>query len=129
MTNQVVFIGRLTADPEIVKVGKDATVCNLTVAVDGAGEDAVTSFIPTKAWNRLADNVAKFTKKGSLVCVVGRLQQRSFEDKNKNKRTVLEVIASSIQFLDSKSKDDKAFDEEVEEVEEAPKSKYSKNRR
>ena len=104
MTNQVVFIGRLTSDPELKRIDKDSAVCNLTVAVDGVGENADTSFIPVKAWNRLAENVAKFTNKGSLLCVVGRLQQRSFEDKNHNKRTVLEVIASSIQFLDSEKR-------------------------
>lgn len=106
MVNRVVLVGRLTRDPELRKTNSDRAVASFTLAVDNRGKGAdgkkTASFIPVTVWNEQANNVCKFVRKGSLVGVDGRLQQRSFERKDGTKASVLEVVADSVQFLEPK---------------------------
>lgn len=78
---------------------------NFTVAVDNPmsrnGEKS-TSFIPCTCWNKTAEAVSKYCAKGSLVGVDGRLNQRSYDDRNGQKRSVVEVIAGNVEFLDTR---------------------------
>ncbi len=116
MINRVVLVGRLTRDPELRKTATDTSVASFTLAVDnrGKGSDGqkTASFIPCQVWNAQADNVAKFIRKGSLVGVEGRLNQRTYDRKDGTKANVLEVICDSVQFLEPKSegKEDAAAD-------------------
>lgn len=107
MINRVVLVGRLTRDPELRKTATDTSVASFTLAVDNRGKGAdgqkTASFIPCQVWNAQADNVVKFTRKGSLVGVEGRLNQRSYDRKDGTKANVLEVICDSVQFLEPKS--------------------------
>ncbi len=106
MVNRVVIVGRLTRDPELRKTNTDRPVASFTVAVDnrtkGADGQKSASFIPVTVWNEQANNVCKYCRKGSLVGVDGRLQQRSYDKKDGSKANVLEVIADSVQFLEPK---------------------------
>lgn len=106
MVNRVVLVGRLTRDPELRKTNSDKAVASFTLAVDnrGKGTDGqkTASFIPVTVWNEQANNVCKFVRKGSLVGVDGRLQQRSYDRKDGTKASVLEVVADSVQFLEPK---------------------------
>jgi len=103
--NRVVLVGRMVRDPELKRTNSGTSVTSFTIAVDNvtkAGAEKTTSFIPCTSWNKTAENVAKYCAKGSLVGIDGRLNQRSYEDKNGQKRSVVEVIAESVQFLERK---------------------------
>lgn len=103
--NRCVLVGRIVRDPELKRTNSGNSVTSFTLAIDNPvrnGNDKTTSFIPCTCWNKTAENVAKYCTKGSLVGVDGRLNQRSYEDKNGAKRSVVEVIAESVQFLERK---------------------------
>ena len=111
MLNNVVLVGRLTADPELKEVGKEGKVVNFTVAVprsyknsDGEYE---TDFIQCNVWNNIAENMSEYCKKGDLVGVKGSLQTSSFEDKDGNKRYKTDVRVDRVTFLSSKKEDEK----------------------
>ena len=105
MINRVVLVGRLTRDPELRKTINSA-VASFTIAVDnrlkGPTGEKTTSFIPCVAWNQQAENMVRFVKKGSLVGVEGRLNQRTYDSKDGRKVQIIEVICDSVQFLEPK---------------------------
>lgn len=105
--NKVILIGRLTRDPELRHTTSNMAYTMITVAVSrrissqGNGPDA--DFISVSVWDKQAENVAKYLRKGSQVAVEGRIQTRNY-DNNEGKRVyVTEVVANNVQFLDSKS--------------------------
>ena len=105
MINRVVLVGRLVRDPELRKTNSGTSVASFTVAIDnwrGQNSEKSTSFIPCTVWNQAAENLYKFTKKGSLIGVDGRLMQRSYKKNDGTNASVVEVIADTVQFLDSK---------------------------
>lgn len=107
----------MTRDPELRKTTSDMSVVTFTLAIDGRpGRDGKsnTSFIPCQAWSNTADNVHKFTHKGSLVAVDGRLQQRTYVAKDSRKVSVIEVVCDSVQFLETK-RDSSVRDEDDSE--------------
>ena len=105
MINRVVLVGRLTRDPELRKTINSA-VASFTIAVDnrlkGPNGEKTTSFIPCVAWNQQAENTVKFVRKGSLVGVEGRLNQRTYDSKDGRKVQIIEVICDTVQFLEPK---------------------------
>lgn len=117
MINRVVLVGRLTRDPELRRTNSGTSVCSFTVAVDNRGKNPdgtkSTSFIPCTAFQQSADNMSKFVRKGSLVGIEGRLNQRSYDRKDGSKATVLEVLCDSVQFLEPKSANANANDNTV----------------
>ena len=100
-------MGRLTADPELRTTASNLSVTSFTVAVDRGyarpGEEKQTDFIPVTAWRQTADFVTKYFHKGSMIAVQGALQTRNYEDKNGNKRTAFEIVASNVSFCGSKA--------------------------
>ena len=106
MINNVVLVGRLTRDPELRTTNSGTSVCSFTVAVDNRQKNPdgtrSASFIPCTVFQQAADNMTKFLKKGSLVGIVGRLNQRSYQNKDNVKVTVIEVLCDSVQFLEPK---------------------------
>ncbi len=127
MINRVVLVGRLTRDPELRRTASGIAVASFTIAVDNrakSGQEKTASFIPCTVWNQAADNMAKFTRKGSLVGIEGRLNQRTYDSKDGRRVNVLEVICDSVQFLEPKGNtsessyrsDDPIFDDTNEEV-------------
>lgn len=112
--NRVVLVGRIVRDPELKRTNSGTPVTSFTIAVDNltkAGGEKTASFIPCTSWNKTAENVAKYCSKGSLVGVDGRLNQRSYEDKNGQKRSVVEVTAESVQFLERKGANEESNNE------------------
>ncbi len=98
------MIGRLVKDPELRYTPSGAAVANFTIAVDrpfttrqGTKE---TDFIDIVAWQKLAETVANNLSKGRLVAVDGRLQVRSYETQDGQRRRVSEVVAENVRFLD-----------------------------
>ena len=102
--NHIVIIGRLTKDPELRYTPNGVAVGSFTVAVDrpfnGAKGEREADFIPVVVWQKLAENCANHLKKGRLVAVEGRLQIRSYDTQDGQKRRVAEIVASNVQFLD-----------------------------
>ena len=107
MLNHVILIGRLTRDPELRKTAAGLSVASFTVAVDdsfkGPNGEKNTLFMACSIFGNKADNVAKFVRKGSLVAVSGRLNQRKYTNKDNIQVTVIETIADNVDFLEPKS--------------------------
>ncbi len=106
--NKVVLIGRLTRDPELRYTSNTNTaVCNFSIAVDRPINPSTgtreADFIPVVVWNKQAENVKNYLTKGSQVAVEGRIQTRSYDDQNGQKRYVTEVYANTVEFLGSKN--------------------------
>ena len=107
MLNHIVIMGRLTRDPELRRTGSGVAVASFTVAVDRdfgnreSGEKE-TDFIDCVAWRQSGEFVSKYFTKGSMIVVSGRLQIRSWNDKDGNKRRTAEVVADNVYFGESK---------------------------
>ena len=110
MLNNITIMGRLTRDPELRRTGSGTAVTSFTVAVDRdfSGQDGQkeTDFIDCVAWRQTAEFVSKYFAKGRMAVISGRLQIRSWNDKDGNKRKTAEVIADNVYFGDSKSDND-----------------------
>ena len=107
MLNHIVIMGRLTRDPELRRTGSGIAVASFTVAVDRDfggrdGGEKETDFIDCVAWRQTGEFVSKYFTKGRMIVVSGRLQIRSWTDKDGNKRRTAEVVADNCYFGDSK---------------------------
>ena len=107
MINRVIIGGRLVRDPELRYAGKDnVPVVSLRIACerDAKSKDGEkqADFVDIVAWRNTAEFVSKYFSKGRIIIVDGRLQMRTWEDKDKNKRTTAEIVADSVYFGDSK---------------------------
>lgn len=107
MLNHITIMGRLTRDPELRRTGTGTAVAGFTLAVDRdySGKDGgekETDFIDCVAWRNTGEFVSKYFAKGSMAVVSGRLQIRSWKDKDGNNRRTAEVIADNVYFGDSK---------------------------
>lgn len=99
--NKVILIGRLTHDPELRYTPNGQPVANFSLAVDRKlSKNDETDFIPVVAWRRLAEICNEFLHKGKLVAIEGRLQVRSYEDKEGRRQRAFEVVADEMQMLD-----------------------------
>jgi len=103
MINAVTLVGRMTRDPELRYSAAGVAVCSFTLAVNKAFKKDEADFPNVVCFKKTAENTANYTKKGSLVGIEGRLQTRSYENKEGKKVFVTEVIANQVAFLDSKS--------------------------
>lgn len=106
MINQVTLVGRLTKDPETRKTLEGKSVLNATIAVNRHYKNQQgqvdTDFVLCTIWNRAADNMEKYCRKGSVVGVTGRIQTRYY-DNDQGKRTyVTEVVAENVRFMDNR---------------------------
>lgn len=104
MLNRVILIGRLTRDPELRYTANGIGVCTFSIAVNRpytnqAGERPA-DFIDIVVWRQLAENVANYMTKGRLVAVEGRIQTRTYENQEGQKRKAVEVVADTVKFLD-----------------------------
>lgn len=102
--NSVNLVGRLTKDADLRYTTNGKAVATFTIAVTRQYKREETDFINCQVWDKAAENTANFTKKGSLVGVTGRIQTRTYEHDTKGKQYITEVVADSVQFLDSKEK-------------------------
>lgn len=106
MLNIVVIMGRLTADPELKTTNSGISVTSFSVAVDrnfAKDGNRETDFINVVAWRFTAEFICKYFRKGQMIAINGSLQQRSYTDKDGNKRTVYEVVADNANFCGSKA--------------------------
>ena len=103
--NKVILIGRITKDPEIrYNQNGSSSVLNFTLAIDRAGQrdqqgNRAADFINCVAWNQPADYMSRFVKKGYLLCVTGRLQNRNYQGQDGQMRYVTEVSVETVENL------------------------------
>ncbi len=109
--NKIILMGRLTRDPETRYTQTNNTlVASFTLAVNRRftrqGEERQADFIPIVAWSKLGEFCSKYFKKGQQVGIIGRIQTRNWEDENKVKHYITEVVAEEAYFADSKREGD-----------------------
>lgn len=94
-------IGRLTRDPELRYTANNFPVCSFSIAIERMGkEEKKTNFIPIKALGKTAENCGKYLAKGRLVGVHGSIETDSYTDKDGNRRSTWNVLASGVEFLE-----------------------------
>lgn len=120
--NKAIIVGRLGADPESKTLEGGQTVTNMSVATsekwtdkDGNKQEK-TEWTRVTCWGKTAENCAKYLKKGSQAYIEGKLQTRSWDDDQGNKKYMTEVVAQTVQFLDSKSSGESKQTESNEEI-------------
>ncbi|WP_281673246.1 single-stranded DNA-binding protein [Staphylococcus auricularis] len=106
MINRIVLVGRLTKDPELVTTSSGVNIVDFTLAVNrpytNAKGEQEADFINCVAFRKQAENINKYLSKGSLTGVDGRIQSRSYKDKDGKNVYVTEVLCDSVRFLDTK---------------------------
>ena len=106
MYNKVFLIGNLTRDPELRYTSSGIPVASFTLAVNRikkkGADKSEADFINCVAWRRLAEICAEYLKKGRPTAVEGRLQLRTYDAKNGEKRTVAEIVIDNMQMLGKK---------------------------
>lgn len=107
--NKAILIGRVVKDPELRTTPNNRSVCQFTIAVnrtytneEGKRE---ADFINCVVWDKQAENLAMYQKKGNQIAVEGRIQTRNYDDKDGKKVYVTEVLANNISYLDTKKDD------------------------
>ena len=105
--NKVFLIGRLTRDPELRYTGSNTAVATFSLAVNrnfaNQNGEREADFINIVVWRKQAENVKNYLSQGSQVAIDGRIQTRSYDDNNGQKRYVTEVVADNVEFLGSAS--------------------------
>lgn len=114
--NKVFLIGNLTRDPELSETNSGISVCRFGLAVNrqysSSDGERETDFFNITAWRGTAENIARYCKKGNKVAVFGNIQMRSYEDRDGNKRTAVDIVAQDVEFLTQKARDeDGRYDE------------------
>ena len=107
MLNVAIIMGRMVADPELRTTQSGISVTSFRIAVDRpySSKDSgqrQADFIDIVAWRNTAEFVCKYFAKGQMIALQGRIQTRSYEDKQGNKRTAVEVVADNVNFCGSK---------------------------
>ena len=105
MLNKAILMGRLVADTELRATPAGTAVCTFTLAVNRrtrADEQPQADFLDIVTWGKTAEFASRYFTKGLLVAVAGRIQTRTWEDKQGNKRKSVEVVAEEVHFAEPK---------------------------
>lgn len=112
--NQVILVGRLCSDPEIITTDQEKKKSTITIAVSRSfkNSDGIyeSDFIRCILWNNVALNTFEYCHTGDVVGIKGRLQTRKYEDENKEHKFIMEVIAEKITFLSTSKKNEEIKD-------------------
>ncbi len=101
--NLVALIGRLTKTPELKTTPSGVSVTSFTIAIDrGYGENKQTDFVNVVSWRKTAEFICKHFTQGSKIAIEGSIQTRKYQDRDGNNRTVFEVVAKEVHFVDGK---------------------------
>ena len=107
--NKVVLCGRLTSDPELKTTATGISVVSFTLAVnrpyrttDANSNQPSADFISVVAWRQRAEFIARYFKKGSSICVIGSIQNRTWTDQQGQKRYATDIVADEVMFVDSR---------------------------
>lgn len=102
--NSVHEIGRVTKEIEVKATPNGKSVTNFTIAVPRIHKDDGADFLNCVAWGKTAENMGRYVKKGDRIAVSGRLQSRSYDDKDGHKVYVTEIVADEVEFLEYKNR-------------------------
>lgn len=97
--NKIIIIGNVTREPERKSTASGITYTRISVAVNRKNREQGADFFNVVAWNKLAETCAAFVSKGSKICVEGSVQIREYEGRDGVKRSTIDIIASSVEFL------------------------------
>jgi len=129
MINRTVLVGRLTRDPELKRTANDAAVVSFTLAVNrqftNSQGEREADFINCVIWRKAAENFVKFTNKGSLVGIDGRIQTRNYENQQGQRVYVTEVVVDNFSLLESRK--DNSNDNTNDNSNKAPSNNQSNN--
>ena len=107
--NRVVMTGNLTADPELRSTGGGTSVCSLRIACNTRRKDGTTgewvdkpNYFNVTVWGNQGENAARYLSKGRPVAIDGRLEWREWDAQDGTKRSAVDIIADSVQFLGSR---------------------------
>ena len=110
--NKAILIGNLTRDPEKATTSSGISVCRFSIACNrpytNADGERECDFLNIVTWRGLADNCGKYLNKGNKVAITGTIQTRSYEDDDRNKRYVTEIVADEVEFLSPRAMDEKS---------------------
>ena len=113
--NKVFLIGNLTRDPELSETNSGIPVCRFAIAVNrrfsSQNGEQQTDFFNVTAWRNLAETVARYTRKGNKVAVLGSIQIRNVEDNSGQRRTYVDVVADDVEFLTPKGSSSNSGDD------------------
>ncbi len=104
--NKVILMGRFTRDPEMRQTQQGTPFVNFTLAIDrrmARDGQQQADFISCVAWSKLAEFICKYFQKGSMIAISGRLQTRTYDDKDGKRQYVTEVVADEAYFTGSRS--------------------------
>lgn len=122
--NKAILIGNLTKNPELSETSSGVSFCKFSIAVNrpfaNADGEREVDFFNVVTWRGQAETCAKYLAKGKEVCVIGSIQNRSYEDKDGNKRTATDIVASEIEFLTPREDGDNTADETVDKAKKRP---------
>lgn len=110
--NKVILAGRMVADPELKQTPSGASVTSFSIAVNrrfrsrDAQQQNEADFFNVTAWQSTAEFIAKYFRKGSAICICGRIQNRSWVDQNGQKRYATDIIAEEANFVESRGSQD-----------------------
>ena len=125
--NKLFLIWNLTRDPELTETASGVPDCHFSIAVNrnysSQDGERQTDFFNCTAWRAMAETIARYTKKGKKVAVVGSIQMRNYEDNQGVKRTAVDIIAQDVEFLSPRDNED-SFDD----VSEAPRQAGQKRK-
>ena len=118
MLNKVILIGRTTRDVDFRRTSSGTPVATFTLALDNRfvlkDGKPTTDFINCVAWNKTAETMDKYVKKGMLIAVEGRIQTRNYENKDGNKVYVTEVVCENMRMLESRNNSNSNYLEDYE---------------
>ncbi len=112
--NKVILAGRVVADPELKQTPSGASVTSFSIAVNrrfrsrDSQQQNEADFFNVTAWQSTAEFIAKYFRKGSAICICGRIQNRSWVDQNGQKRYATDIIAEEANFVESRNSQDGA---------------------
>lgn len=120
MLNNISIMGRIVKDPEVRKTTSGKSVCTFTIANDrpkSSNAEKETDFLEVTTWHGMADFIGKYFTKGKPIVVTGRLQTRSWQDKEGKNRKDYTIVATSVDFVPS---DNSSSQEEPIDIDSLP---------
>lgn len=125
--NKIILVGRLTRDPELRSMGNGGNVSNFSIAVNRNFKNKEgnydADFFNCVAYRNSADFISKYFKKGNMICVEGRVQNRSYDAQDGSKRYITEVIVENVEFVGGRNENSNSangFDNFIDEPSPAP---------
>ena len=103
--NRVLLIGNLASDVELKELAEGKRVASFRIAIDRQSKDGGADFVSVNVWDRQAELCAEYLAKGRRVGIDGRLRSRSWEDGDGKRRSAVEVVATSVQFLSTPARE------------------------